>query len=1178
MIKEVLPATQFTNLFSQEIWETTYRDNSSGEKFVDDSLKRVATATASVEKNDVMRKEWSDAFYELLKGFGVTPGGRIIANAGTQWAGTTLMNCFTGPKPKYDQDSLGGILEVLKSQAFTLKSEGGWGTNFGFIRPRGSFIQGIGVESPGSVKYMQLFNISSDIITAGSGKKSKKAEAKGKIRKGAMMGIQNCWHPDIEEFITAKQSSNNLDKFNMSVNCSNEFMDKIVKIVELKEAGKEIPADLDKWDLIFPDTKFEKYKSEWNGNIKEWKENGYPVKVHKTISAIGLWDMIMESTYNRNEPGIMFFDIANKTHCWNYGGKEAYISASNPCIVGNTIIAVADGRNAVTIQQLADEGNSVPVYSTNIKTGKVEIKTGRNPRKTGNKVEVWKLTLDDGSEFISTPNHKVLKTNLTYCELRDLSIGDSLFPFYSFNNNNYRQIRNTGKMMSSGKLHRNRRQYRLIYEFNSGEIVDAKQFALHHKNFDSMDDKFINIQKMLLTEHIMLHSERMMGEKNPYHNMTTEQKFSFASHPKETNPNYSGITNEQLLCYGKKLFEQKGYITHKLWKEYAKKNNIPWFVHNDFRFKSFENFKNQICNNHKVSKIEFFGYEDVYNITVDDNNNYHVITKTDDARYITSSGICVKNCGEQTMPDGSACDLGSINLTQFINNDRTGFDLVRLAKAAKHTVRFLDNINSLSKTPLKEYDEAIRKRRRIGMGISGWGSSLYLIGVKYGSDKAEKIKEEFMRTICYSAIEASIGLAAEKGMFEGCIPEKHAECEFFKQIDLPKHLKDGIKKFGMRNSSLFSIQPNGNTASLANIISSGLEPLISAECWRTVIVPHCPEWMKTMVPKYWEGEFKENEHFKLTKEGDDDILRAVIVNPDTKESTVYKIDKNRGLTKEVLTKDYAVTMLEKEGKWNPKADWAVCISDLTAEEHIKDLKGFGRWIDAAMSKTVNLPNKYGYENFKNLYLNAYKTGVLKGLTTYRAGTMANVLVAKDAKTENDSFVVSKNNSPKRPRDVNAELHLFTIGKHKYYTSIGFDKEGNPYEVFTGFNEGGKDEVLTEPKKGINRKMSRGDYIFIGEDKEKLCLTNGHSDDSADALTRMISSNLRHGADIEFVVHQLEKTKGSMLSFSKVLARTLKKYIKDNTMVSGDKCPSCDGKLIRLEGCKKCMDCDWSACG
>ena len=542
--------------------------------------------------------------------------------------------------------------------------------------------------------------------------------------------------------------------------------------------------------------------------------------------------------------------------------------------------------------------------------------------------------------------------------------------------------------------------------------------------------------------------------------------------------------------------------------------------------------------------------------------------------YISSSNPC----GEQTMPDGSACDLGSINLTQFINKDRTGFDLVRLAKTAKNTVRFLDNINSLSKTPLKEYDEAIRKRRRIGMGISGWGSSLYLIGVKYGSDKAEKIKEEFMRVICYSAIEESINLAEEKGMFEGCIPEKHAECEFFKQIDLPKHLKDRIKKHGMRNSALFSIQPNGNTASLANIISSGLEPLISPECWRTVIVPHCPDWMKSMVPKYWEGEFVENEHFKLTKEGDDDILRAVIVNPETKESTVYKIDKNRGLTKEVLTKDYAVDLLEKEGKWNPKAEWAVCISDLTVEEHVKDLKGFGKWIDAAMSKTVNLPNKYGYENFKSLYLNAYKTGVLKGLTTYRAGTMANVLVAKDEKIENDGFVISKNNAPKRPHDVKAELHLYTVGKHKYYTSIGFDKNGNPYEVFTGFNEGSKDEILKEPKRGINRKMSRGDYVFIGDDKEKLCLTNGHSDDSADIITRMISSNLRHGADIEFVVHQIEKTKGSMLSFSKVLARTLKKYIKDNTVVSGDKCPKCSGKLIRLEGCKKCMDCDWSACG
>ena len=97
-----------------------------------------------------------------------------------------------GTKPNYDQDSLEGIFGTLLAQSKTLKSEGGWGMNFSFIRPRGAFIHGIGVETPGAVKYMEIFDKSSDIITAGSGLKSKNKKAKGKIRKRSHDGNIGC--------------------------------------------------------------------------------------------------------------------------------------------------------------------------------------------------------------------------------------------------------------------------------------------------------------------------------------------------------------------------------------------------------------------------------------------------------------------------------------------------------------------------------------------------------------------------------------------------------------------------------------------------------------------------------------------------------------------------------------------------------------------------------------------------------------------------------------------------------------------------------------------------------------------------------------------------------------------------------------------------------------------------
>ena len=321
--------TTFQDTFSEEVWEATYKDHN--DKTIDDTLFRVASAVASVESTKDLQQEWTKKFYDLLSEFKGTAGGRIYSNAGTGWNGTTLMNCYVGPRVEHDADSLDGILTHLRAQAHTLKSEGGWGENFSYIRPRGAFINGIGVETPGAIKYMELFDKSSEIITSGSGTKSTDKRAKGKIRKGAMMGVLDVWHPDVIEFITAKQSPGRLTKFNISVNCTDEFMNKVLRVMEMKD--DDVIEELDKWDLRFPDTTYERYEEEWSGNIRKWEEKGYPVKVYKTVSATWLWDLIMESTYNRAEPGILFLDRANHFSPLNY--KETicpalYVTTNSP--------------------------------------------------------------------------------------------------------------------------------------------------------------------------------------------------------------------------------------------------------------------------------------------------------------------------------------------------------------------------------------------------------------------------------------------------------------------------------------------------------------------------------------------------------------------------------------------------------------------------------------------------------------------------------------------------------------------------------------------------------------------------------------------------------------------------------------------------------------------------------
>lgn len=850
--------TTFEDSFSEEVWKSTYKDHN--DKDVNDTFLRVAKAVASVETTTELQDEWSKNFYDLLTDFKATCGGRIYANAGTEWKGTTLANCFVGPHPKADIDSLDGIYKILRDQATTLKSEGGWGHNFSHIRPRGSFINGVGVESPGSVKFMEIFDKSSEIVTSGSGLDSTNKKAKGKIRKGAMMGVLDVWHPDIMEFIQAKQTPGRLTKFNMSVNCTDDFMNKVLTVIQLKEsdATKEEIDTIDSWELIYPDVKHPNYKEEWFGDIKTWKAKGYPVIVHRTVSATWLWNLIMDSTYNRAEPGVLFLDRANYLNPLNYA---------------ETIYA--------------------------------------------------------------------------------------------------------------------------------------------------------------------------------------------------TNP-----------------------------------------------------------------------------------------------------------CGEQTLSPGNICNLISLNLTQMVKTEKGElvFDYDKLEKFTKYAVRFADNVNSLSSAPLPEYEHAMRHKRRIGVGVLGWGSLLYMMKIRFADDQSALLRDNIMRTLVYAAIDYSVDLAIEKGMFSECDPKKHAASPYFDQIYLPGETRNKMKEHGIRNASLFSIQPTGNTGIFANIVSGGLEPIFMQEYVRTVIVQTPPKHIADVTPKYWEGAYHETEMFKWKKEGDEKILRGT-----DKNGTVYKIDKNRGLTKEVLCEDYGVRYLKSKNEWNPKAKWAVSTTNLTTGDHVNDLKGFSKWLDSACSKTINIANDYPLDEFKNVYLDAYKSGVIKGVTTYRAGTMTTVLSAKDETTIDDDKEVIIENADLPDMSPAVMKTLRAEGRRWYIHVILNETQTKPFAIFAHTNHVEKNVTTSDAVERLlalaRKKKLPTQYIDSTEQK----IVN---DNNVNKLARVISLLLRHGVLIKNIVNELDKVPDVFVgSFLFQIKKYLGGWIKDGEKIEGETCGECgSAQIVYSEGCKRCNDCGSSKCG
>lgn len=832
--------TIFKDPFSKEIFELTYKYGN--EKDVNDRHLAVAKDLASVEKEEV-RSFWTEKFLDLLEDFKFVPGGRITSNAGTDLKGTTYINCFVSGFRGSDQDSMSSIMDELRRQALILKSEGGYGFCADAMRPRGAYVEGIGGDSPGAVKLLEMWDTQSSVITAGSGLKKKGNKGKKKIRKGAQMVTMSVYHPDIEEYITSKQTPGRLTKFNMSILVTDDFMKAV-------EEGKE-------WKLQFPDYEKakEEYSKDWDGDLKAWKAKGYPVRTYKTFEkANELWELIMKSTYNRNEPGILFIDTINRLN------------------------------------------------------------------------------------------------NLYY------------------------------------------------------------------------------------TEHI-----------------------------NATNP-----------------------------------------------------------------------------------------------------------CGEQVLPVGGCCLLGSLNLTQFVDPKKQDWDYAKLAEIIPTAVRFMDNVNDKTQVPLPEQKDNLKNKRRIGLGVLGYGSALMMMKVRYGSDKAIELTDKLMDFIMNTAYQSSSNIAQEKGAFPLFDKEKYLDGEFVK--GLSDETKAMIQKQGLRNSHLLSIQPTGNSSVFANNVSGGLEPLFMTSYTRTSMQPYPAEGLAVPKNINWEGktfDLDGDQDWKWAKEGDESIL-VTDFNGET-----WKHDASRGLLKESRVCDYAVRYHEEQDSWDENAEWASTSFNLKIDDHVKTMGVFSKYIDSAMSKTVNIPEDYPYEDFKRLYMEVYKTGTIKGCTSYRAGTMTAVLSSSGTKAEEEEQVkgVIRTKAMARPKELECEIHQITSSGEKWVVMVGLLEE-DPYEVFAM-----KQSALHLPKQltsGVLVKEKSGLYNLQTQDGWLLRdIRTFFESNEQEALTRMISTALRHGADIEFIVSQLIKSEGNITSFSKAIARTLKKYIKEITTM---KCSDCGSKKLSLqEGCFVCRDCGSSKC-
>ena len=517
---------------------------------------------------------------------------------------------------------------------------------------------------------------------------------------------------------------------------------------------------------------------------------------------------------------------------------------------------------------------------------------------------------------------------------------------------------------------------------------------------------------------------------------------------------------------------------------------------------------------------------------------------------------------EQFLPVNGSCNLGSINLTQYVKDG--DWNIKELELDIPTIVRFQDNINDLTNFPLKEQEKEAKSKRRVGIGYMGYGSALYLLKQRYGSADALLGTEYLLSIIVNRLYQASANLANEKGTFPLYDAEKYLDSKFINSALLPDTIQL-IKKYGIRNSHLTTVAPTGNTGILTDVVSGGLEPVISPSYTRTVVVNTPPDGLIMPITIDWDlHQYEVANGWEWIKEGDDFLLKKEF------EKTTYKIDKSRGLTREEKVFDYAVLEMTD---FDDKADYAVNLFNLDVKDHIDTMKIFQKYIDASISKTINLPNDYSFDNFKSVYMDAYDSGFIKGITTYRWGTMTSVISIDTSKDEVVHDVEIRN-APERPKSLPCHVYRITVKGEKWIVFVGLFNN-YPYEVFAG-----KIDMVDLPasiESGSLLKQGKGMYSFEVDGKILIKdVTTIFSNDEQEALTRMISTNLRHGTPVCFIFDQLQKAKGTIADFNKAITRALKKYMKDRD--TDEKCPICGAALVFVEGCKSCKECAFGACG
>ena len=469
-------------------------------------------------------------------------------------------------------------------------------------------------------------------------------------------------------------------------------------------------------------------------------------------------------------------------------------------------------------------------------------------------------------------------------------------------------------------------------------------------------------------------------------------------------------------------------------------------------------------------------------------------------------------CGEQPLLPYESCNLGSINVSKFVHDGNILWK--ELENIIYTSVHFLDNVIDMNKYPIKQIEDMTKSNRKIGLGIMGWADMLAMLGIPYNSDKALELASKLMKFIRDKGREASSEIAKKR--------------DNFPNFDESIYPKLGFKY--MRNATITTIAPTGTISIIAGS-SSGIEPYFAIAFYKNVmdnekLVEVCSTFKETAEK---EGFFSN------------ELLEYIAEKGTVKDSKIVP----------EKYKKIFVTAHEISPIW-----------------HVKMQSAFQKYTDNAVSKTVNFSKEATIEDVREVYMLAYIQGC-KGITIYRDGSRTGQVLnvgTSENKKEEEFFKAKNTFIPKpRPKDLIGRTIEMMTGCGKLYVTINYDKDGNPFEVFTSMGKAGG--CAQSQCEGMGRLIS-------------MVLRSGGKPETIIRQLKGISCHMKHGFGPNQILSCADAVaKAIERAIEKETTNKFKENIseyKEGIIINGV-CPECGSSVQHVEGCDVCYSCGYSRC-